>query len=122
MRLDQENTEQHESPSQQSPRRIPPGRSLPVIMTLPDLVKKAREQLGELTGLAVGSTVSVKKGESGWCVQIEVIEKKSLPDSQDILATYEVMLDEAANLLDFARVGMRRRMDVTAAAGAESGA
>jgi hypothetical protein len=87
-----------------------------------DLVKKAREQLGELTRLGVGSTVSVKKGESGWCVQIEVIEKKSLPDSQDILAIYELMLDEAANLLDFTRVGMRRRMDVTCTASAESGA
>ena len=90
-------------------------------MALPELVKKAREQLGELTGLAVGSTVSVRKGESGWCVQIEVIEKKSLPDSQDILATYEVMLDDAANLLDFARIGMRRRaeMALTASVDAE---
>jgi hypothetical protein len=91
-------------------------------MALPNLVKKAREQLGELTGLDVGSTVSVRKDESGWCVQIEVVEKKSLPDSQDILATYEVSLDETGNLLNFSRIGMRRRMDLTASAGVESGA
>jgi hypothetical protein len=91
-------------------------------MTLVNLVKTAREQLAELTGLKVGSTVSVKKDKSGWCVQVEVVEKKSLPDSQDILATYELALDEAGNLLNFARMGMRRRMDVTASAGAESGA
>ena len=91
-------------------------------MALPNLVKKAREQLGELTGLDVGSTVSARKDESGWCVQVEVVEKKSLPDSQDILATYELSLDEEGNLLNFTRIGMRRRMDVAASAGAESGA
>jgi hypothetical protein len=91
-------------------------------MTLPNVVQKARQQLGELTGLEVSSTVSARKDESGWCVQVEVVEKKSLPSSQDILAAYELALDEEGNLLNFTRVGMRRRMDVTAGAGAESGA
>jgi hypothetical protein len=91
-------------------------------MALSNVVKKARQQLGELTGLGVSSTVSARKDESGWCVHVEVVEKKSLPDSQDILATYELTLDEEGNLLNFTRIGMRRRIDVTAAAGAESGA
>jgi len=90
--------------------------------TLPNVVKKARQQLGELTGLSVCSTVCARKGEAGWCVQVEVVEKKSLPDSQDILATYELALDEEGNLLNFTRIGMRRRMDVAASALAESGA
>ena len=91
-------------------------------MALLNLVRNAREQLGELTGLQVGSTVSVRKDESGWCVQIEVVEKKSMPDSQDILATYELLLDEEGNMLTFSRIGMRRRTDVAVSAGAESGA
>jgi len=86
------------------------------------MVKKARQQLGELTGLDVASTVSARKDESGWCMQVEVVEKKSLPDSQDILATYELTLDEEGNLLNFTRVGMRRRTDVMVGAGTESGA
>jgi len=91
-------------------------------MALPNVVKKARQQLGEVTGLDVCSTVLARKDESGWCVQVEVVEKKSLPDSQDILATYELALDEDGNLLNFTRIGMRRRMDVAASAAAESGA
>ena len=91
-------------------------------MALTEVVKKAREQLGALAGLGLGSTVAVKRDEAGWCLQIEVIEKRSLPDSQDILATYELMLDEGANLLTFSRVGLRRRADVAAAVGAEAGA
>jgi hypothetical protein len=101
---------------------LPRGRSLLMMMALPNVVKKARQQLGELTGLDVCSTVSARKDESGWCVQVEVVEKKSLPDSQDILATYELALDEEGNLLNFTRIGMRRRMDVAASAVAESGA
>jgi hypothetical protein len=91
-------------------------------MTLPDLVKKARLQLGELIGLKVSSTVSVRKEEAGWRVHVEVVEKRSLPDSQDILATYDLAVDQDGNVLDFSRVGMRRRADVAAVASAESGA
>ena len=91
-------------------------------MALLDLVKKTREHLAELTGLKVGSTVSVRKGESGWCVQVEVVEKNSIPDSQDILATYELSVDDEGNVQNFTRVGMRRRAEValTAGAGAEA--
>jgi hypothetical protein len=89
-------------------------------MTLPNLVKHARQQLADLTGLPVGSTVSVRRDEGGWCVQVEVVEKKSLPDSQDILASYEMSLDGEGELLNFSRTGMRRRSDV-AAVGAEAG-
>ena len=91
-------------------------------MALPNVLKKARQQLGEVTGLDLCSTVSASRDESGWCVQVEVVEKKSLPDSQDILATYELALDEEGNLIKFTRIGMRRRMDVSASAVAGSGA
>ena len=83
-------------------------------MALLDLVTRAREQLHDLTGLKVGSTVSVRKDKSGWCVQVEVVEKNSIPDSQDILATYELTVDDEGYVQDFTRVGMRRRAEVVA--------
>jgi hypothetical protein len=89
-------------------------------MALLDLVKNARGQLGELTGLRVGSTVSVRKGESNWCVRVEVVEKNSIPDSQDILATYELSVDDDGNVQNFMRVGMRRRAEVALTAGADA--
>lgn len=88
-------------------------------MALLDLVRKAREHLAELTGLKLGSTVSVRKGESGWCVRVEVVEKNSIPDGQDILATYELATDGEGNVQDFMRVGMRRRTEVMLTAGAD---
>ena len=83
------------------------------------LIQKAREQLGDMTGLELGSTLSARKDEDGWHVQVEAVEKKSLPDSQDILATYDLTMSDGADVLDFNRVGMRKRGD-TAIPGEES--
>lgn len=85
-----------------------------------ELIQKAREQLGDMTGLELGSTLSaLKDDEGGWRVALEAVEKKSLPDSQDILATYELTLDDNANVLNFARGGMRKRGDTAPPAEAE---
>ena len=78
---------------------------------IPKLVERAREDLASLTGLELGSTVSTLKDEKGWRVEIEMVEKKSLPDSMDILATYEVLMDDDANLIEFKRASMRKRID-----------
>jgi len=75
------------------------------------LIEKARKELSKLTGLAASSTVGVTKDERGWNISIEMVEKRSIPDQMDILALYEVLLDEDGNLLSFERKSMRRRMD-----------
>ena len=75
------------------------------------LIEKARKELSKLTGLATSSTVEVSKDERGWNIAIEMVEKRSIPDQMDILALYEVLLDEDGNLLSFERKSMRRRMD-----------
>ena len=91
-------------------------------MGLPELVRNARAKLAALTGLPISSTLSIRKDECCWYLQLEVVEKRSLPDSQDILAIYEMTMDQEGNILDFSRVGMRRRGDVMVAANAEAGA
>jgi hypothetical protein len=89
-------------------------------MGMMELVRNAREKLAALTGLPISSTLSIRKDEGCWNLQVEVVEKRSLPDSQDILAIYEMTMDEEGNVMDFSRVGMRRRGDVVVAANAET--
>ena len=89
-------------------------------VAMPELIQKAREQLTELTGLELGSTLSARKDDNVWRVQVEVIEKKSIPDSQDLLATYALTMDKDANVVDFERLGMRKRGDAMVVPGAES--
>jgi hypothetical protein len=81
-------------------------------MAIPRLVAKARAELATLTGLELGSTLSSLKDEKGWRVQVELVEKKSMPDSLDILATYEALIDDDGNMIEFKRAGMRKRIDM----------
>jgi len=88
-------------------------------MAIPQLVEKAREDLATLTGLELGSTLGSLRDEKGWRVQVEMVEKKSLPDSMDILATYECLMDEDGNLIEFNRKGMGKRIDMVNPGGEE---
>ncbi len=76
-----------------------------------EVIEKARSELSLLTALEVGSTLGAARDSDGWLVSIEVIEKHSLPDGMDVLATYETKLDPDGNMLEFKRVRMRKRID-----------
>lgn len=80
-------------------------------MTVPKLVERAREQLAEVTGLELSSTLGASKDEDGWHISVEVIEKQSIPDGMDILATYETRLNDKGELLNFRRKKLRKRID-----------
>ena len=82
-------------------------------MTITKLVEHARNQLSALTGLPLESTVEIRKDDNGagWTIGVELLQKTSIPDSQDLLATYEASLDPKGNLMSFQRMGMRKRME-----------
>ena len=77
-----------------------------------EVIEKARSELNSLTGLEIESTLGAAKEADGWLVNIEVVEKHSIPDSMDILATYEARLDSDGNMLEFKRTKMRKRIDI----------
>jgi hypothetical protein len=70
------------------------------------IVDRAREQLRELHGADAETVSSIRRTADGWHVGLEVVELHRIPDSTDVLATYEVTLDGDGNLLTFER---RRR-------------
>lgn len=76
-----------------------------------ELIKRAREELAKTTGLELSTTLGANKEERGWKITVEMIEKHSIPDQMDILAVYEVLLDNEGSLLSFNRVGLRKRVD-----------
>jgi len=76
-----------------------------------EIVEAARSELASLTGLELGSTLSANREGEGWRVTIDVVEKHSLPDGMDILASYDVTLDEDGNVASFKRTGLRKRID-----------
>jgi hypothetical protein len=80
-------------------------------MTVPKLIERAREQLAQTTGLRLSSTLGASKDDNGWHISVEMIEKKSIPDGMDILATYEARLSDEGELLEFGRKRLRKRID-----------
>ena len=76
-----------------------------------DLVERARDGLRRLTGLELSSTLRTIRDERGWLISVEAVEKHSIPDGMDILATYEILLDEEGEVLEFSRIKLRKRID-----------
>ncbi len=80
-------------------------------MEVTQLVNKLVADFPPLIHLQASSVVAISHGEDGWIVSIEMIEKKSIPDSMDVLGCYEVSVDAEGNIRDFSRVRLRRRGD-----------
>jgi hypothetical protein len=80
-------------------------------MDVPGLVSKLLREFPPLINLQASGVVGVSRSEDGWVVSIEMIEKKSIPDSMDVLGCYEVKLDDGGKIRDFSRVKLRRRGD-----------
>lgn len=79
--------------------------------SMSEMVEATREELRRLTGLKLSSTVETAKSDEGWRVCVEMVEKSSIPDGMDVLATYEVLLDAEGQVLEFKRKGLRKRIE-----------
>ncbi|GEL23410.1 hypothetical protein PSU4_23640 [Pseudonocardia sulfidoxydans NBRC 16205] len=73
--------------------------------------RRAAEQIVVLTGRELEGVVSVERDrdEGGWRIGIEVVETRRIPDSADILAMFEVCVDEHGDLAEFRRLGRYSR-------------
>ena len=82
-------------------------------MEVKEISERAKKELKAVMGLEVSSITGVSKvKDDGWQVTVELIERKAIPDTQDLLGLYEVRLDEDGHLISFDRKKVRHRMDV----------
>lgn len=76
------------------------------------IVNVAREQIAALTGMPVDTVSRVLRDGNGWMLDLELVEMKRIPDSNDVLATYQVHLDAEGNLMSFLRTNRYYRGQV----------
>lgn len=81
-------------------------------MVIYEVIEKGKEELRKATGLEPASVIETLREDKGWRVAIEVVERKAVPDTADILGLYEISLDGEGNLFKFKRVKLRKRMDM----------
>jgi len=80
-----------------------------MVKTIQDICREAPEMIGNLLKKKVeGVTGLIKQGEI-WNVHVEVLERRAVPDTQDILSIYELKLTDDMNLEGYRRIGVRKR-------------
>jgi hypothetical protein len=90
-------------PPQRTGRREKPERHTAAPGELRELAVRAREILRELRGVDAESVSGLERAENGWRVTLEVVELRRIPDSTDVLASYEVELGDDGGLVRFER-------------------
>ena len=68
-----------------------------------EIAEHARELLRSVRGVEAESVSAVARTPDGWRVALEVVELRRIPDSTDVLASYEVELDDKGGFLGFER-------------------
>jgi hypothetical protein len=57
------------------------------------------------------TVTSVEEVEGEWKVTVEVLERKAVPDTQDLLGRYEIRLNKNGELIGWTQKIIRRRCD-----------
>lgn len=74
-----------------------------------ELARAARSQLAELTGRSPESVLGIRQDDDGWKVTVEVVELSRIPNSTDLLGSYEVSLDNDGELVGYERIRRYQR-------------
>jgi hypothetical protein len=73
--------------------------------------ERAREQLQALLSRPVESVSAMERTHDGWVLNLEVLELSRVPNSTDVLASYEMELDDDLNLRRYQQVRRYHRAD-----------
>lgn len=79
------------------------------MLNVAQAAEKASAEMAHLVGHPVAGILSCTRRDGGWRVVMEFLERKAVPDTSDLLATYLVLLDEDGELMNFQRYRVRRR-------------
>ena len=76
-------------------------------------VRQTVQQTAEgVVGHPLDGITSIDSTDGGWRVAVEVVERKSVPDTQDILGRYEIELDDDLSVTGYQRTHRYRRDDM----------
>lgn len=78
-----------------------------------EMAERAKKELSQLTGLQPSSLIGISEENGEMVMKLEMVEKKSIPDSQDVLGIYEVKLTAEGKIKQFTRTKLRKRGDAS---------
>jgi len=80
-------------------------------MNVQEIVAKAHEHIGTMGKHSKDGITSMSRTNDGWTLSIEVLERKAIPDTMDILGLYEITMNNEGDLLSLERKKLRKRGD-----------
>ena len=89
--------------------RVPQGASA---KDAKKIIGQARQELQELLGAEPESVSGFERGDHRWTVMLEVVDVKRVPDSTDVLSSYELTYDDDGQLVSVAQRRRYRRSQV----------
>ena len=66
--------------------------------------RRAMNTLAELVGCPAEGITGIRRNDDGWVVEVEVLEVERVPETSDVLASYEVEIDNDGEIVEFRRV------------------
>lgn len=76
------------------------------------IAKIVLDELEELVGCPAEGVTGVRKDGEGWVVTAEVLELERIPETTDVMGSYEVTVDDDGTLTGYRRVRRYLRAQV----------
>ena len=73
------------------------------------LARRAMHTLAELVGCPAEGVTGIRRDDENWIVVVEVLEVERVPETADVLASYEVQVDGDGDVQSFQRVRRYQR-------------
>lgn len=83
----------------------------PKIQKIQKIHEKACQTATTLLRKDIDNVIGLTRDGEGWVAEVEVVVRKCIPDTQDLLGRYELKFDEEGELLGYRRVMLHRRSD-----------
>jgi len=68
-----------------------------------EAARRAVQRVEALTGIEPEGVVSLEPHDQGWRIGVEVVEMERIPNSTDVMAVYQVDLDQGGGLIGYQR-------------------
>jgi Gas vesicle synthesis protein GvpO len=87
-------------------------------MRMIEIAEKARDAAALLTGLKVDVVSKVEHRDGNWVALVDMVEAKARAGENDLISTYEVVLDATGEVTGYQRVARAYRVQMGAASAA----
>jgi hypothetical protein len=80
--------------------------------SLSRLGQRALDELEALVGCPAEGVTAIRRVDDGWLAMVDVLELERVPETTDVLATYEVTFDADGQVVGYRRTGRFLRSQV----------